>query len=134
MINSKWFHLLFFHFGFCFVSYCIAFLFLSYCIFSFLLLACGASCSLLCCILSTMLLLMSVLHCYCFAHHLSCVHPFLVLFISISTEIFQSIQWHAWITKIVPCSSFPLLEHPYALHFISCIPCHVFHHVACALH
>ena len=29
---------------------------------------------------------------------------------------------------------FSLLEYPYALHIIPCIPCHVLHHVACALH
>lgn len=27
-----------------------------------------------------------------------------------------------------------LPEYPYALHIIPCIPCHVLHHVACALH
>ena len=29
---------------------------------------------------------------------------------------------------------FSLPKYPYPLHIISCIPCHVLHHVACALH
>ena len=34
----------------------------------------------------------------------------------------------------MPCSSFFLPEHAYALHLTSRITCHVLHHVACALH
>ena len=30
-----------------------------------------------------------------------------MIFISISTKISQSIQWHAWFAKLMPCSSFP---------------------------
>ena len=56
-----------------------------------------------------------------------------MIFISISTEIFQSIQWHAWVTKIVPCSLFvlPSRMHPFRntssayahhiLHFMTCL-------------
>lgn len=40
----------------------------------------------------------------CFARHLQTVHPFPVIFISISTEISQSFQWHASVTKILPIS------------------------------
>ena len=65
----------------------------------------------------------------CLACHFQTMHPFSVIFMSISTEIYQSVQWHAWVTKIVPCSSFLLLSrlHPfrstsYALHILSCIP------------
>ena len=34
------------------------------------------------------------------------MHPFPVIFISISTEIISSFQWHAWFAKLLPCSSF----------------------------
>ena len=42
----------------------------------------------------------------CFACHLQTVHPIPVIFISISTEITSSFQWHAWFSKLLPCSSF----------------------------
>ena len=42
----------------------------------------------------------------CFACHLQTVHPIPVIFISISTEIISSFQWHAWFAKLLPCSSF----------------------------
>ena len=34
------------------------------------------------------------------------MHPIPVIFISISTEIISSFQWHAWFAKLLPCSSF----------------------------
>ena len=59
-----------------------------------------------CCILSAiMLLIADSCHSY-FACHLQTVHPFPVIFISISTEIISSFQWHAWFAKLLPCSSF----------------------------
>ena len=59
-----------------------------------------------CCILSaTMLLIADSCH-SCFACHLQTVHPFPVIFISISTEIISSFQWRAWFAKLLPCSSF----------------------------
>ena len=59
-------------------------------------------CSILCAI---MLLITDSCH-SCFACHLQTVHPFPVIFISISTEIISSFQWHAWFAKLLPCSSF----------------------------
>ena len=52
------------------------------------------------------MVLSAVLHRSCFACHLQTVHPFPVIFISISTEIISSFQWHAWFAKLLPCSSF----------------------------
>ena len=58
------------------------------------------------CILSAIMLLIAD-SCYSgFACHLQTVHPFPVIFISISTEIISSFQWHAWFAKLLPCSSF----------------------------
>ena len=71
---------------------------------------------------------------YCFACHLQTVHPIPVIFIPISTEIISSFQRHTWFAKLMPCSSFSLPEHAYALHITSRISWHVLHHVACALH
>src|SRR6266496_4134253 len=87
-----------------------------------------------CCVLSAMMLLSAVLHHSCFACRLQTVHPFPVILISISTEITSSFQQHTWFAKLIPCSSFSLPEYQYALHIIPCIPCHVLHHIACALH
>ena len=70
----------------------------------------------------------------CFACHLQTVHPFPVIFISISTEIISSFQRHTWFAKLMPCSSSFLPKHAYALHITSRISWHVLHHVACALH
>ena len=41
-----------------------------------------------------------------FACHFQTVHPIPAIFISISTEIISSFQWHAWFAKLLPCSSF----------------------------
>ena len=59
-----------------------------------------------CCILSAIMLLIADSCHSCFACHLQTAHPFLVIFISISTEIISSFQWHAWFAKLLPCSSF----------------------------
>ena len=74
-----------------------------------------------CCILSAILLFIADSCHSCFACHLQTVHPIPVIFISISTEIISSFQWHAWFAKLLPCSSFFLPEHAYASHIISCI-------------
>ena len=87
-----------------------------------------------CCILDGIVLLIADLCHYCFACHLQTVHPFPVIFISISTEIISSFQRHTWFAKLMPCSSFFLSKHAYALHITSRIAWHVLHHVACALH
>ena len=59
-----------------------------------------------CCILSAiMLLIADSCHSY-FACHLQTVHPIPMIFISISTEIISSFQWHTWFAKLVPCSFF----------------------------
>ena len=58
------------------------------------------------CILSAIMLLIIDLCHSCFACHLQTVHPIPVIFISISTEIISSFQWHAWFAKLLPCSSF----------------------------
>ena len=54
-----------------------------------------------CCILDGIVLLIAELCHYCFACHLQTVHPFPVIFISISTEIISSFQWHAWFAKLL---------------------------------
>ena len=59
-----------------------------------------------CCILSAIMLLITDSCHSCFACHLQTVHPIPVIFISISTEIISSFQWHAWFAKLLPCSSF----------------------------
>ena len=75
-----------------------------------------------CCILSAILLLIADSCHSCFACHLQTVHPFPVIFISISTEIISSFQRHTWFAKLMPCSSFFFLpKHAYASHIISCI-------------
>src|SRR4051812_24727901 len=86
------------------------------------------------CLLSSIMLLNSDSCHSCLACHLQTVHPFPVIFISISTEIISSIQRHTWVAKIMPGSSFSFSVHAYASHNTSRIPCHVLHHVACALH
>ena len=58
------------------------------------------------CILSAIMLLFAKLCHSCFACHLQTVHPFPVIFISISTEITSYFQRHAWFAKLMPCSSF----------------------------
>ena len=75
------------------------------------------------CILSAIMLLITESCHSCFACHLQTVHPFPVIFISISTEIISSFQWHAWVSKLLPCSSFSPPEHAYASHIISRISC-----------
>ena len=59
-----------------------------------------------CCMLSSIVLLIAELCHSCFSCHLQTVHPFPVIFISISTEIISSLQWHSWFAKLIPCSSF----------------------------
>ena len=63
----------------------------------------------------------------CFACHLQTVHPIPVIFISISTEINSSFQWHSWFSKLRPGSIFPFwnmhmhcISHP-AYHAMFCI-------------
>ena len=59
-----------------------------------------------CCILDGMVLLITELCHYYFACHLQTVHPIPVIFISISTEINSSFQWHPWFAKLLPVSVF----------------------------
>ena len=61
-----------------------------------------------CCIRDGIVLLIAELCHSCFACHLQTVHPFLAIFISISTEIISSFQWHTWFSKLRPgsCISF----------------------------
>ena len=80
-----------------------------------------------CYILGGIVLLIAELCHYCFACHLQTMHPFPVIFISISTEIISSFQWHAWFAKLLPCSSFSFrsthmhrISHP-AYHAMFCI-------------
>ena len=63
----------------------------------------------------------------CFACHFQTVHPILVIFISISTEINSSFQWHSWFSKLRPGSIFPFrsmhmhrISHP-AYYVMFCI-------------
>ena len=77
-----------------------------------------------------MLLIAELCH-SCFACHLQTVHPFPVIFISISTEVISSFQWHAWFAKLLPCSSFPSgARICIAYHILHII--HVLHHGVCA--
>src|SRR3954462_13075886 len=66
----------------------------------------GCSNLISCCLLSSIMLLMADYCHSCIAFHLQTVHPFPVIFISISTEITSPNQWHTWFAKIMPCSSF----------------------------
>ena len=63
----------------------------------------------------------------CFACHLQTVHPIPMIFISISTEINSSFQWHSWFSKLRPGSIFPFrnmhmhrISYP-AYHAMFCI-------------
>src|SRR3954469_18211578 len=62
--------------------------------------------SLISCCLPSSIMLLTAESCHSFACHLQTVHPILVIFMSISTEIISPIQWHTWFAKIMPCSSF----------------------------
>ena len=83
------------------------------------------------CILSAIMLLIAESCHSCFARHLQTVHPFPVIFISISTEIISSFQWHTWFAKLLPCSSFFSGARICIAYHIPHIM-HVLHHVACA--
>ena len=80
-----------------------------------------------CCILDGIVLLIAELCHSCFACHLQTVHPIPVIFISISTEIISSFQWHTLFAKLMPSSFFPFrsthmhcISHP-AYHVMFCI-------------
>ena len=80
-----------------------------------------------CCILDGIVLLIAELCHSCFACHLQTVHPFPVIFISISTEINSSFQRHTWFSKLMPWSIFSFrsmhmhcISHP-AYHAMFCI-------------
>ena len=79
------------------------------------------------CILSAIMLLIAESCHSCFACHLQTVHPFPVIFISISTEIISSFQWHTWFAKLIPWTFFSFrsthmhcISHP-AYHAMFCI-------------
>ena len=67
----------------------------------------------------------------CFACHLQTMYPIPVIFISISTEINLSFQWHSWISKLRPGSLIPFqimhmhhISYPaYHTMFASCCLC-----------
>ena len=79
-------------------------------------------------ILSAIMLLITDSCHSCFACHLQTVHPFPVIFISISTEINSSFQRHSWFSKLRHGSIFPFrsmhmhcISHPaYHACFASC--------------
>ena len=63
----------------------------------------------------------------CFACHFQTVHPIPVIFISISTKINSSFQWHSWFYMLRPGSIIPFrsmhmhrISHP-AYHAMFCI-------------
>ena len=63
----------------------------------------------------------------CFACHFQTMHPIPVIFISISTEINSSFQWHSRFSRLRPGSIFPFqsmhmhrISHP-AYHAMFCI-------------
>ena len=70
----------------------------------------------------------------CFACHFETVQPIPVIFISISTEINSSFQWHSWFFKVEARFNHSFPNHAYASHIASRISYHVLHHVAWALH
>ena len=65
----------------------------------------------------------------CFACHFQTVHPIPAIFISISSEITSSFQWHSWISKLRPGSIIPFqimhmhrIPHPaYHTMFMCCL-------------
>ena len=59
-----------------------------------------------CCILDGIVLLIAELCHSCFACHLQTVHPFPVIFISISPEIISYFHWHTWFAKLMLWSFF----------------------------
>ena len=65
----------------------------------------------------------------CFACHFQTVHPIPVIFISISTEIISSFQWHSWISMLRPgsCTSCHIL------HFASRIASRIAYHLCIVL-
>src|SRR3954466_14959358 len=64
----------------------------------------------------------------CFACHLQTVHLIPVIFISISTEIISSFQWHTWFAKIMPGSSFSFKST-----HMHCIPHFAYHAMFCIM-
>ena len=84
------------------------------------------------CILSaTMLLIAESCH-SCFACHLQTMHPFPVIFISISTEIISSFQWHTWYAKLMPWSFFPFRSTH--MHCISHLAYHAMYCIMLLVH
>ena len=84
------------------------------------------------CILSAIMLLIAELCHSCFACHLQTVHPFPVIFISISTEIISSFQRHTWFAKLMPCSSFPFRSTH--MHCISHLAYHAMYCIMLLVH
>ena len=76
-----------------------------------------------CCILDVIVMLIAKLCQYCFACILQTVHPILVIFISISTEINSSVQRHSLFAKLRPGSIFPFPSTH--MHCISHLAYHV---------
>ena len=72
--------------------------------------------------LDGLVLLIVALRHYCFACHLQIVHPFPVIFISISTEINSSFQRNTWFAKLRPGSIF--FFRSMHMHYISHPACH----------
>ena len=77
--------------------------------------------------LDGLVLLIAALCHYCFACHLQTVYPIPVIFISISTGIHSSFQWHSGFSMLRPGSIFPFrsmhmhcILHP-AYHAMFCI-------------
>ena len=70
-----------------------------------------------CCIIDGIVLLIAELCHYCFACHLQTMHPILVIFISISTEIISSFQRHSWFAQLRPGSIFSFRSSH--MHYIS---------------
>ena len=85
-----------------------------------------------CCILSAILLFIADRCHICFAYHFQTVRPFSVIFISISTEIISSFQWHAWFAKLLPCSSFSFRSTH--IHCISHLAYHVMYCIMLLVH
>ena len=84
------------------------------------------------CILSGIMLLIAVLRRSCDACQLQTVHPFPVIFISISTEMISSFHRNTWFAKLMPWSFFPFQSTH--MHCISYLAYHAMYCIMLLVH
>ena len=85
-----------------------------------------------CCILDGIVLLIAELCHSCFACLLQTVHPFPVIFISISTKIISPFQRHTWFANLMPGTFFPFWSTH--MHCISYLAYHVMYCIMLLAH